>query len=254
MRAGVLDRRPPREYALLALAFLGSLLVHGGGAMGAAALPKPVSEEPVWVEMEVVEVEPPQPPPEPEPEPEVEPEPEPEPEPVVEPETVEFEPEPEVEPEPQPPPPEAKPVPRKVQGIDANSFAKGPGDFAARRGNTTATRPTEETVDLDEELGDFAPVAYTSVSKPPKVRYKPRLAIPQAIIDAEIEGRVEIVLTIDASGKVVDIELVSGLHPDADRACLDSMSKSRWKPGLKDEKPVITKSVPYSCRFEMAVD
>lgn len=263
MKATVLQARPMHEYALLGGAVLLSMLVHCAGAATAASIPPRTSEEPIWVEMTVAEpapapvpepVDPPEPTPEPEPVPEPPPEPEPVPEPPPEPETVDYEPEPAVD-EPPPPQPDPKPVPRKVQGIDANSFATG-GEtgLSVNRGNTTAARATDDRVDLDEELSEFAIVPYTSITQPPRARYKPRLVIPQSIIDAEIEGRVEILLTIDASGKVQSAELLRGLHPEADAACLDSMRKSRWKPGSKDGVSVITQNVPYSCRFEMAVD
>jgi TonB family protein len=112
------------------------------------------------------------------------------------------------------------------------------------------TKESDEKVGLDEELGEFVPIPYTAVTKPPKKRYVPSLEIPKSIIDAEIEGRVEVTLTVGADGKVSDLAVVSGLHPDADAACLAALAKSRWKPGEKDGASVITKSVPYSCRFE----
>lgn len=257
MRASALDARPAREWILLALAGMVSLTLHAAGAVGASRLPPPEPAAPVWVEMRVVA------PPEPVVEVEVEPVPEPEPQPVPEPrpaptpkpkidEVVEYTPEPEVEPKPAPP--DAKPVPRPVQGLSADSFANtGSGDFDARRGNTTSTKATAEALP-PEDAGEYAIVPYTAVTRPPKIRYKPTLPIPPEVIEAQIQGRVEIVLTIDGDGTVTEVALVQGLHPAADRACMESMRASRWKPGTRDDAAVTTRNVPYSCRFEMAVD
>ena len=33
-----------------------------------------------------------------------------------------------------------------------------------------------------------------------------------------------------------------------------TLKRSRWKAGTKDGIPVIVRGVPYSCKFEMAVD
>lgn len=256
-----LERRSPREWGLLALAAGLSLLAHCAGAAGASRVEPPEHDGPVWVEMTVDVREPPPPepvaepeppPPEPEPPP---PEPEPTPAPPPVPEEVEFTPEPAPPPDAPPPPPEAKPVPRQVQGLSNESFLKGGNtNLAANVGNTTATRATEEKLDLDEAPAEYVTVPYTSVSKPPKVRYKPRLEIPESIVEAELEGRVEVALTIDADGRVAEARVVATFHPDAATACIASMKKSRWKAGTKDGTPVITKNVPYSCRFEMAVD
>ena len=105
-----------------------------------------------------------------------------------------------------------------------------------------------------DEATESAIVPFTSVSKPPKVRYKPTLEVPESVIAAQLQGRVEILMTVDAAGLVTSIQVVSSLHPDADAACVAAMEKSRWKPGTRDDVPVIVQNVPYSCRFEMSPD
>lgn len=108
-----------------------------------------------------------------------------------------------------------------------------------------------ETMDLDE-ANEFATVPFTGVSKPPKAVFKPKLVVPQIIIDQEIEGRVEVLLTVDAEGRVAAVQVLESLHPEADKACVAAVKSSRWKPGLKGETPVIVQGVPYTCRFEMS--
>lgn len=232
----------------LAVAVLSSLAIHAALAVSVARIPPREPEEPVWVEMAVTTVEPapvPEPPPEPEPEPQPEPEPK-------KPEVVDYEPKPQPEPQPEPPP-QAKPIPRPIQGLSNESFLKGTGGGDVRAGTTTAVGATKEIM-KQEEATTSAIVPYASVTNPPKVRFKPVLEVPETVSSAKIEGRVEVLLTIDAEGRVSEISVVSSLHPDADAACVAAMKKSRWKPGDKDGLPVTTRNVPYSCKFEMTAD
>ncbi|MCB9696829.1 MAG: energy transducer TonB [Alphaproteobacteria bacterium] len=245
-----LDEGSWTEVAWIAGAVVASLIVHVVLAASVSAIPERQHTEPVWIEMAITEVTPPEPPPPEPPPPEPEPEPEPKPEPQKPPEVVDYTPQPE-QPQP-PPPPEAKPVPRVVQGLNNESFLPGAGTgMQVRAGTTTAVRATEEVMGL-EEATESAIVPYASITNPPKVKYKPPLEVPDTVKEAGVEGRVELLLTIDATGKVTEIEVVTPLHPDADAACKDSMSRSRWKPGDKDGTAVVTRNVPYSCRFEMS--
>lgn len=231
----------------IAVAVVVSLVVHVSLAAGVSRIPEREIHEPVWMEMVVVEApEPPAPVPVPEPEPEPEPEPKP---PPPKPEVVEYQP----PVEPQPVQPQPKPVPRVVQGLNSNSFLPGTGAGDVRAGNTTATKATDDTMSLDEAK-DTVILPFASVTNPPKIRFKPTLEVPESVSAAQIQGRVELLLTVDAEGKVVDLKVVESLHPDADEACKAAIAKSRWKPGDKDGTPVVTANVPYSCKFEMSPD
>jgi protein TonB len=238
IQADVLERRPTREWGLLALAVGLSVAVHIAVAGGASQIPPRERSEIVWMEMAISEVAPP-PPPEPPPPPPPPPEPEPKPEPQV----VDY-----VPPTPEPVPvPEVKPVPRAVQGLSNDSFLPGAGTGTARAGNTTTVEATSERMGLDEAT---EPIPYATVTLAPKARYTPALVVPQEVIDAKLEGTVELLLTIDIEGKVIDIEVVEHLSPAADAACVAAMRNSRWKPGGKDGAPAIVRGVPYACRFQ----
>jgi TonB family protein len=245
MRTAALDRQPTTERGLLALALLLSLMLHLALALGATAIPEPRREQPEWLEMALVVQEPSEPAPQPEPEPE----PEPEPQIPEEPEVVEFQPEVET-----PPAPEPKPVARVVQGLNANSFAEGSGTgLDVRAGTTTAVRASDDTMGLDE-ANESTIVPYSSITKPPKIRYKPPLDIPEEVTSQEIEGRVEIVLTVLADGRVSDVTVTRSLHPAADAACVSAWRKSRWKAGLKGDQAVVTTGLPQSCKYERTLD
>ena len=51
-------------------------------------------------------------------------------------------------------------------------------------------------------------VPLAAVTHPPKIRYKPTLDVPEAVKEAELQGRVELLLTIDQEGLVTHIEIV----------------------------------------------
>jgi TonB family protein len=242
--AALFDTGPQADLRWLIAAAVVSVGLHLALAAGVSTIPPREPQEPVWVEMAVATVEP-----EPEPQPAPEPEPEPEPEPK-EPEVVDYEPEPEPVPEP---PPQARPLPRPTQGLSNDSFMKGSGGGDVRAGNTTAVGATQELMEQGEAT-DSVIVPYAAVTNAPRVRFKPTLEVPESVSAAGIQGRVEVLLTVDVEGKVSEVSVVSSLHPDADAACVDAMKKSRWKPGDKDGAPVITRNVPYSCKFEMSAD
>ncbi|MEZ4234862.1 MAG: energy transducer TonB [Myxococcota bacterium] len=238
----VLEQEGPGRWLWILASVVASLLLHVAVGVSVAQIEVREPPEPEWVEMAVQDVTPA---PVPEPEPEVQPEPEPEPQPVPdEPETVEYQ-----EPEPVAPQP-VKPVPVPVQGLNNDSFLEGTGGGAVRAGNTTGVAQTKETMTLDE-ADDSVLVPYGAVTTPPKIRFKGTLEVPDSVRAAGIEGRVEVLLTVDAEGKVTDVQVTGPLDPEADAACVASVKKTRWKPGDKAGAPVVTTGVPYFCTFKM---
>jgi protein TonB len=231
-----LSRPRALDRAWIGLGLLVSALLHTALAATVASLPDREREPPRWLEMAIV-IE------EPAPEPAPPPEPEPEPEPVpLEPEAVA--PVPTLE----PPPPKA---PRPIQGLSNDSFLPGSGSgISVRAGNTTALPATQEIRSLDEP-SEAVLVPLAKVTQPPKLRYRPTLEVPDSVKQGRIEGRVELLLTIDASGLVLDVQVVTPLSPEADAACVDAMRKSRWKPGDQEGVAVATSQVPSSCYFDM---
>ncbi len=226
-RPRLLDR------AWIGLGILVSGLLHIALAATVAAIPDREYRTPKWLEMAIVVDEPPPPPP---------PEPEPEPEPVP------------VEPDAAPIPVIERPpvdVPRPIQGLSNDSFLPGSSSgLVVRAGNTTALPATKELRSLDEP-SEALLVPLAKVTQPPKLRYRPTLEVPDAVKQGRIEGRVELLLTIDQDGVVLDVQVVTSLSPEADKACVDAMKKSRWKPGDQEGTAVATTQVPSSCFFDM---
>lgn len=249
MRAEVLEPGKPTRWLLLGVGVLISLCGHVTLVVSVATMHLVPEDKPQWVEMEVQVVEPPPapvelPPPPEEPLPPVAPKP---------PTPVDYKPPPDEPPPPPdapPPPPDEKPKPRRiVQGLSANSFVPGAGtNLDVRAGTTTATK-AGETMKL-EDATQFATVPFTAVTSPPKLKSGGSMVVPQDVIDLNLVGRVEVELTIDPTGVVTAVEVVQGLHPAADAACVAHCKKTRWTPYLNNGTPAAVRGVPFSCRFE----
>jgi TonB family protein len=248
MRATVLDRPPPRERAAVVVGLLLSLVGHVALAERASRIEPREKPAPVWVEMTVQDLPPPPPPPPPPPEPEPEPEPvRPKPPST---DVVKFEETVDRAPT-EPPPPDRKAVPRLIQGLNNQSFADGVNTgLQVRAGTSTAVRATDTLMARDEAT-QSAVLPYASVTTTPRVSRRALLTVPEELRAAGIQGTVQVELTIDAEGAVVEVVVVAGLHPAADAACVRDLKLTRWKPGLRDGTPVGVSGVPFSCRYEV---
>lgn len=235
-----------------------SLGIHLGLAWMLTRLPnEPLPPKAEWMEMMVVEVqkeepipEPPEePPPEPPPEPKKE---KPKPKPKPKPKEIDFEdipPEPVEAPPEEPPPPTKKKV-QRVQGLSASSFANnGTTGLSVRAGTTLGTKATEKTIDI-EEAKESTAISYAAATKQPRLKKRPPLKIPQSVIDAGLEGTVQIVISIDDTGAVTTARITKSLGPDADNACLDSWKMAQFKPALQGDDTVAITNFPRRCRFK----
>lgn len=201
--------------------------------------------KPVWVEMTVVKPKPPPPPP---PEPPKEEPPKPKPEPKKQLEPVKFEETVEKAPEA---PPEKKPVRRLTQGLNSESFAPGSGSgMNVRAGNTTSVAAGPDTMNLDEASGEFNPLAYAAVTTKPTRRSVPPIEVPQAAIDAQIEGSWTVYIDIDGTGRVTAARMAKEAGFGIDEACLAAWRQSRWKPGMQGDTPVAVTGIPVECQIK----
>ena len=242
------EKTSGKQRFIRGLAIPGSLFLHGVVAYAMTQTPEtPTEQEEIWMEMTVVEQPEPPPPPPPEPEPEPEPE-KPKPKPKAK--EIQFEDiPPEVETPPEPPPPEKKKV-RRVQGLSANSFAEGAGtNLSVRAGTTLSTKAGDEKLSIDEAAESTA-ISYAAATKQPKLKKRPPLDIPDAVKEEGIEGTVKITIDIDSTGAVVATALVSSLHPEADKACLESWKKAKFQPAEQAGEAVTVRGFPRRCRFK----
>jgi len=150
------------------------------------------------------------------------------------------------------PPPEAAPPPtnrpvRRVTGLSATSFAPGSGSgLQVNAGTTLAGASGSERMTLDEAA---VAVPFAAVTTQPRCP-RPALTVPDAVREAGIEGTVRVVFDVAADGRVRDVRLTGGLHPDADAACVAAWAAVRCRPGQQGDTPVTVTQMPYLCTFK----
>ena len=96
------------------------------------------------------------------------------------------------------------------------------------------TNPSPEYLELDERptfkggsVMDFAQWAARHVKYPAEA------------VKENISGTVRVLFVIDKDGRVNEAEVVKGVHHLLDAEAVRVVKKSpRWKPGIKDGKPV----------------
>ncbi len=172
-------------------------------------------------------------------------------------------PEPEPEPEPTPPPPKKvkkvdmekvnKPIPtdtapvdepqeesKPVFGLTMDSTVEGSNSgFKMRVGNTLNVEPTDEIVP-PEDVKPLRSVSFARLEEPPKLVRDFRAEYPEGPRTEGIEGTVIMKLTIDQTGKVTEVKIVRGVHPELDAAAKAAAFRFKYKPGTDGGEPVIT--------------
>jgi TonB family protein len=115
----------------------------------------------------------------------------------------------------------------------------------------------EVTVERPSQLGNPAApdTPNTPNTSPPRpIRVGGDVAAPQPLSmrnpqypatsrAAGIQGTVLIGATIDRSGSVIDLALVSGVDPELDKAALEAVKEWRYKPGLLNGQPIEMRTV-----------
>ena len=61
---------------------------------------------------------------------------------------------------------------------------------------------------------------------------------PISAKEAGIQGKVLVKTIIDEKGNVVETEVVESVNADCDKAAVDAIKKTKFTPGIKDNKPV----------------
>jgi len=72
------------------------------------------------------------------------------------------------------------------------------------------------------------------LDKVPKERYKAQARYPYDMKVAKIEGSVNLMLTVDTMGRVIDVEVLDSTNPSFEGPAVEAARKWRFEPGLKD--------------------
>jgi len=62
---------------------------------------------------------------------------------------------------------------------------------------------------------------------------------PEQCKKEKIEGTVILEIKIDAEGNVIDARVLKSVHPELDKAAMEAIKKWKYRPVLKDDKPVL---------------
>lgn len=147
------------------------------------------------------------------------------------------------------PPPAAEPPPKAAQsqaldalpdfGVSLTGGVNGTGVALPVGGGRAAREPA-----LEKVLRKAAPVAAALPSDgcdEPPAKPKPS-SIPQPAYTEEaqaaaIEGKVRVQLTVDETGKVIDVKLIQGLGHGLDEAALQAARRATFEPALRCGRP-----------------
>ena len=61
---------------------------------------------------------------------------------------------------------------------------------------------------------------------------------PVSAKESGIQGKVLVKTIIDEKGNVVETEIIESVNADCDKAAMDAIKKTKFTPGIKDNKPV----------------
>lgn len=101
---------------------------------------------------------------------------------------------------------------------------------------------------LGPPVGGGAAPLVVLPDREPRLREEVRLDYPADARDAEVDGEVELLVTIDVNGRVVAVKVLRGVGYGLDEAAVQAIRQSRWEPGVRSGAPA-TLSVRYVYRF-----
>ncbi len=117
------------------------------------------------------------------------------------------------------------------------------GDFADR----IPVPPKTETTD-DDDIVEFLPIMPTIIGGQEALYSK--IKYPKIAQNIGIEGRVHVQFIIDKQGKVIDPEIIRGVHPELDAEVLRVIKLVRFSPGVQNGTLVKVKMV-QSVNFKL---
>jgi protein TonB len=79
------------------------------------------------------------------------------------------------------------------------------------------------------------------VDQPPVATSQPPVVYPRTLRTQRLEGSVDVGFVVSAKGTVQDPHAVSSTNEGFEQAAIDAVKKWKFKPAMKDGKPVNTK-------------
>lgn len=164
-----------------------------------------------------------------------------------------------VEPPPEAAPPPEAPAPLAALpdfglslsgGVDGTGLAMpAGGSKAAARGPAASTAKS-----APKTLAAADPAALDPCQDPPakpKPRSVPQPSYTEAARAASVEGKVRVQLTVDETGRVVQVKLLQGLGHGLDEAALAAAKQAEFEPAVRCGKPA-SATFNISMRFNLS--
>jgi protein TonB len=129
----------------------------------------------------------------------------------------------------------------------------GPGGLAVPQGGAPAPAPSALAATEAPKPKVLALHAPEECSEPlvkPKPRSISQPAYTSAAREANVEGRVRVEVSVDATGKVTGVRLLAGLGYGLDEAALEAARRAAFDPGTRCGKPVAATFV-IAMRFSL---
>jgi len=87
-------------------------------------------------------------------------------------------------------------------------------------------------------MGSAIMLAQASKAMPPKPIHMVNPKYPDRAVGKRIEATVLVMLTIPPDGLPKDIKIAEGFRPDFDESAIDAARQWRFRPAIRDGKPI----------------
>jgi TonB family protein len=99
-----------------------------------------------------------------------------------------------------------------------------------------------------DDAGVMAETSFRPPPTPPRLLTEVRAEYPEALRDAEVQGDVELSVTVEADGHVSSVTVVRAVDEALAQVARRAVEQSRWQPGTRDGVPARA-SVRYVYSF-----
>ena len=96
---------------------------------------------------------------------------------------------------------------------------------------------------------DAAAPATSPALTPPKLVKAAQPVYPPTKLESGVNANVALVLTLDDTGKVIDVTVATSAGDDFDQAAIDAATQREFAPAERDGKPVAA-TIPCRIQFE----
>jgi protein TonB len=129
----------------------------------------------------------------------------------------------------------------------------GPGGMAVAAGRKVAEAAPQKDADTTHKVRALAPKHEDTCDESP-IKPKPKTIVRPTYTEqaraGQIEGAVRVEITVDETGKVIDVKVLRGLGYGLDEAALAAAKQMTFEPGTRCGKPAVTK-LTTSMRFSL---